>query len=80
MSNFQFHKCQQKGIHQLQFKLINPMVPFMGVDFRRVGGARALQTPRRLGRLGFGAATDMSGSRQDPCAKNNAKVRSFEVQ
>ena len=31
---------------------------FMGVDFRRVGGGRALQIPRRLGRLGFGAATD----------------------
>ena len=33
----------------------------MGVDFRRVRDARAHQIPRRLGRLGFGAATDGAG-------------------
>ena len=33
----------------------------MGVHFRQVGGARALQIPRRLGRLGFGASTDRAG-------------------
>ena len=26
--NFQFHKCQYKGIYQMQLKLRNPMVPF----------------------------------------------------
>ena len=33
----------------------------MDVDFRRIGGARALQIPRQFGRLGFGAATDGAG-------------------
>ena len=33
----------------------------MSVDFRRVGGAQALQISRRIGRLGFGAATDGAG-------------------
>lgn len=36
----------------------------MGVHFRQVGGARALQIPRRLGRLGFGASTDRAGQGQ----------------
>ena len=33
----------------------------MGVEFCRVGGARAVQIPRWLGRLGFGPATDGAG-------------------
>ncbi|KAF0287454.1 hypothetical protein FJT64_014147 [Amphibalanus amphitrite] len=33
----------------------------MGVHFRQVGGARALQIPRRLGQLGSGASTDRAG-------------------
>ena len=30
----------------------------MGVEFRKVGGARTLQIARRVDWLGFGAATD----------------------
>ena len=28
-SNFQFHKCQQKSVNQMQLKFRNPIVPFI---------------------------------------------------